>query len=249
MKNIAIILGFSATALLAAGVAFLLAIVLLWRSEASRGADISSNITPGPIFIPSPIPFTPQPASSLPTPTPSITLIAAPSATLIFIAPPTATPVPITPSSTGLSTPVIVNQADTALSTTITAGQADVSNAASPVNTFKPERLPDAMGRLSRRDGNNIFIESGFWNRSIVEVVVTANTIIYRDTTDLPQPGSANPSGGMPLPGNPFDLQLAVEQTYSLDEISDQALILVWGEKQGDQVTAQILVYHLFNGH
>jgi len=66
-----------------------------------------------------------------------------------------------------------------------------------------------------------------------VEVVVTSDTKIYRDATDMP----ANPSSGANMV-----LQQKVE-TGSLDDLKSQTMVTVWGRKSGDRIIADILFY------
>jgi hypothetical protein len=63
-----------------------------------------------------------------------------------------------------------------------------------------------------------------------VEVVVSANTKIYRDTTKL----------------DPDHPDTEVQQTVELgtiDDITPQSSITVWGKKAGDRVVASVIIY------
>lgn len=65
-----------------------------------------------------------------------------------------------------------------------------------------------------------------------VEVVITAETIIYKETTQLGEP----PSGE----------QTTVQQTVAkgtLDDLNAQSMVTVWGRRSGDRVIAEILFY------
>ena len=67
------------------------------------------------------------------------------------------------------------------------------------------------------------------------EVMVTAETLIYHDTTEPP----ARPPSG----DDPRELQQTVE-AGTLDDLNDsQSLVMVWGRKSGDRIIAEILVY------
>jgi len=60
-----------------------------------------------------------------------------------------------------------------------------------------------------------------------VEVVVTSETIIYRDTTDFSEGG-------------------AVQETVgegTLDDLNSDSMVRVWGRKSGDRVIAEVLFY------
>jgi len=65
------------------------------------------------------------------------------------------------------------------------------------------------------------------------EVVVTSETIIYRDTTDFSQ---AHPGGNT-----------TIQETVgegTLDDLSADSMIRVWGRKSGDRIIAEILYYN-----
>jgi hypothetical protein len=64
-----------------------------------------------------------------------------------------------------------------------------------------------------------------------VEVVVTQDTRVYRETTQLDP--SQPPSG-------------AIQQTVapgSVDELSGDTMVIVWGRRTGDRVIAEVLMY------
>jgi hypothetical protein len=63
-----------------------------------------------------------------------------------------------------------------------------------------------------------------------VEVVVSSETVIYKDTTEL---NSENPGA---------EVQQTVELS-TLDEIGTQSSVTVWGRKTGDRIIADVLVY------
>jgi len=65
-----------------------------------------------------------------------------------------------------------------------------------------------------------------------VEVVVTGETLIYRDATQFPEP----------VNGEIHNVQQAVENG-TLDDLNDQTFITVWGRKSGDRVIADVLFY------
>ena len=70
-----------------------------------------------------------------------------------------------------------------------------------------------------------------------VTVTVTADTVIYQDVT------FANLNGQPPT----RSVQQKVEKS-SLDALSDNARVTVWGDQNGDQVTAKVIVYNQFQG-
>jgi len=65
-----------------------------------------------------------------------------------------------------------------------------------------------------------------------VEVVTTSETIIYLETT---QPPSAPPTNG-----ETQVLQQTVAEG-SLDDLTDQSFVTVWGRKSGDRIIAEVL--------
>jgi len=60
-----------------------------------------------------------------------------------------------------------------------------------------------------------------------VEVVVTSETVIYRDTTDFSKGGTVQETVG----------------EGTLDDLNADSMIRVWGRKSGDRVIADILFY------
>ncbi|MCI0550432.1 MAG: hypothetical protein L0287_05720 [Anaerolineae bacterium] len=65
-----------------------------------------------------------------------------------------------------------------------------------------------------------------------VEVVVTSETIIYRETTQLSGPPSAGSE----------TVQQTVE-VATLDDLNSQSFVTVWGRKSGDRIIAEVLFY------
>ncbi|MEW6401768.1 MAG: hypothetical protein AB1649_08210 [Chloroflexota bacterium] len=65
-----------------------------------------------------------------------------------------------------------------------------------------------------------------------VEVVVTSETVIYRDTTQFSPPSEASEN---------LAIQQAVEEA-TLDELSSNSMVTVWGRKQGDRIIAEVLL-------
>jgi hypothetical protein len=114
-----------------------------------------------------------------------------------------------------------------------------------------PKTPPEVEGLFIERQDNIIFVQGSQSNmdeRGVevgspadvsggpkVEVVVTTETILYRDTTEPPsqRPTSDN---------NPPIQQIVEEGT--LDDVKDsQSLVMVWGRKSGDRIIAEVLVY------
>jgi len=64
-----------------------------------------------------------------------------------------------------------------------------------------------------------------------VEVVVTSETVIYKDTTEPPAPSGGNQT---------------IQQTVgegSLDDLTSNSFVTVWGRKSGDRIIADVLFY------
>jgi hypothetical protein len=64
-----------------------------------------------------------------------------------------------------------------------------------------------------------------------VEVVITNETTIYLETTVPPEPSAS---------GEEVVLQQTVEEG-SLDDLTDQSFVTVWGRKSGDRVVAEVV--------
>jgi hypothetical protein len=65
-----------------------------------------------------------------------------------------------------------------------------------------------------------------------VEVVVTSETVLYRDTTDF---SNSQPSGNT-----------TVQETVgegTLDDLNTDSMVRVWGRKSGDRIIAEVLFY------
>jgi hypothetical protein len=115
-----------------------------------------------------------------------------------------------------------------------------------------PQTPADVRGVFDHRKDNSLFVGTGViisdvqkdqsgnvtssstFSGPIVEVVVTPQTIVYRDVTDRQFNGQP-PSG---------TIQQVVEQG-SLDEVGKDSLIHAWGKKTGDRTIADVLVYIL----
>ncbi|MGZ9222625.1 MAG: hypothetical protein ACXW4Q_10995, partial [Anaerolineales bacterium] len=67
------------------------------------------------------------------------------------------------------------------------------------------------------------------------EVVITAETLIYHDTT---LPPARRPSGD-----DPRVLQQTVDEGTLDDLAISQSLVMVWGRKSGDRIIAEVMVY------
>ena len=111
-----------------------------------------------------------------------------------------------------------------------------------------PKTPPEVEGLFVERQDNTIIIEGdqpavdsvsgspvGIGGGPKLEVVVTADTLVYHDTT---RPPARRPSGS-----DPRVIQQTVEEG-TLDElIASQSLVMVWGRKSGDRIVAEVMVY------
>jgi hypothetical protein len=75
-----------------------------------------------------------------------------------------------------------------------------------------------------------------------VEVIVTADTVIYQDTTPRPdfQNGSATPNA-------PVVMQQQVTLS-ALSALTANVRVTVWGTRSGNQITAKVIVFSSFTG-
>ena len=102
-----------------------------------------------------------------------------------------------------------------------------------------PTTTPNLRGVVTKRDGNTLSVgqRSGFGSggngsATLVDVVVTNDTTIYHDITQLSFNGQP-PSG---------PIQQKVEPG-TVDGISTNSRVSVWGDQNGNQLTAKVLVY------
>ncbi|MBI5564471.1 MAG: hypothetical protein HY870_06225 [Chloroflexi bacterium] len=113
-----------------------------------------------------------------------------------------------------------------------------------------PEAEPAATGLFAERKDNSIFVtignefmvqvdENGTVNTQTdgngqqLEVVVTGDTILYKDVTQMGDVKTQPVNG---------ELQQQVAPG-SLDEIGANSLVTAWGERRGDRVIASVLFY------
>lgn len=113
-----------------------------------------------------------------------------------------------------------------------------------------PKTEPESRGLFVERKDNSIFIGTGDvkvmvsagqgdeepvvdadYSGDKVEVVISNDTIIYRDATELD-------------PENPGATVQQVVELSTIDDISPQSSISVWGRKAGDRIIADVIVFH-----
>lgn len=111
-----------------------------------------------------------------------------------------------------------------------------------------PVALPDVTGPFLERTDNRIMIETrsleagGLMAASpaetksqsgpVVEVVVTGETIIYRETTRPEKPLSVE---------NQTIYQTVEPAT--LNDLDERSMLMVWGRSSGDRIVANVLMY------
>ena len=112
-----------------------------------------------------------------------------------------------------------------------------------------PKTEPEVSGVFIERQDNIIFVETdpphagsgvsgspvGIGGGQKFEVVVTTETIIYHETTQIP---AERPTGD-----DPRVLQETVVEGTLDDLINSQSLVKVWGRKNGERIIAEVLVY------
>jgi hypothetical protein len=126
-----------------------------------------------------------------------------------------------------------------------------------------PTTRPDATGTFAERKDNTITIQaismemgkgggvvvaigsaedtdgpaansSGDGDGPKVEVVVTKETKIYRDATDMGEPSTS---------GNQTIIVQQVVEPGTLDDLKSQTMLMVWGRKNGDRIIADVISY------
>jgi len=109
-----------------------------------------------------------------------------------------------------------------------------------------PQLPPEVIGLFLSREDNRLFLSTGNMGFAMtdggdisqskgdgppVEVVVTQDTKVYRETTQL-DPGQP--------PTGPIQQKVGAG---SLDEITENTGVIVWGRRTGDRVIADVLMY------
>ena len=121
-----------------------------------------------------------------------------------------------------------------------------------------PDAPPDVVGTFARREDNSIFVNEASGGIAVsvneseadaagggivvsesgpdtaggrqIEIVVTGDTIVYKDVTNLEGPPSSRTIQQKVAPG-------------SIDEIGENSVVLAWGERRGDRLVTRVLVY------
>jgi hypothetical protein len=115
-----------------------------------------------------------------------------------------------------------------------------------------PASEPDAIGPFVERRDNSLLVAFGSKFQVLtnkdgavstkgqdsgqrLEVVVTTATALYEDITDQPSTDGASPPAG-------GKVQQKVA-AGALDGIGTNSMVMVWGERNGDRLTAKVVVY------
>ena len=113
-----------------------------------------------------------------------------------------------------------------------------------------PQSGADQKGIFTRRQDNSIFIGTGqikmmftkpeasnatpsssaSYDGPVIEVVVTHDTQVWRDETDFMKAGSDGKVQQVVKPG-------------TVEDIASNAIVNVWGQRSGDRIVADTLVY------
>jgi hypothetical protein len=120
-----------------------------------------------------------------------------------------------------------------------------------------PDRPAEASGIFVRRQDNSIFVGTGSIELDVevetgsdpvinlssdgpeIEVVVTRDTVIYSDETDIHGGELSSRESGEKT------IQQVIKPVDSLDEIGPNTELQVWGERRGDRLVAEVLVYRV----
>jgi len=110
-----------------------------------------------------------------------------------------------------------------------------------------PKTPPDVEGLFVERQDSIIFIEAGQPTTAPggsevgtgggpkSEIVITADTMVYHDTTE--------PPSQRPTRDNNPPIRQTVEEGTMDDLNTSQSLVMVWGRKSGDRIIAEVMVY------
>ncbi len=95
----------------------------------------------------------------------------------------------------------------------------------------------NTLTAVSSSDSDEIIIPTPEGGGVEVEIVVTKDTQIYRDVTEFPSFSSGEKTPGV--------LQQKVEP-ITPNDIGKQGGVVVWGQRRGDRIIADVVVYHGF---
>lgn len=111
-----------------------------------------------------------------------------------------------------------------------------------------PSTQADVTGLFVERKDNTIIVQAVSFGSGVggiagdspmdensgieVEIVVTGETVIYKDVTRLEPP----------VNGEIHNVQQAVDEG-TLDDLNPQSFITVWGRRSGDRIAAEVFFY------
>lgn len=117
-------------------------------------------------------------------------------------------------------------------------------------STALPKRSPDAHGILFTQSDHTYLIQSGVnkWMDGKftcqpsnagqkIEILATGSTVFVEDVTDFSQAQAGDDP-------SKFYVQQVLETVERPDALPECASLLVWGQRQGDQLVAEIILYH-----
>jgi hypothetical protein len=114
-----------------------------------------------------------------------------------------------------------------------------------------PDTPPDVTGIFSRLEDNSVFVNSGSGEFGIfvsedgsvqttggdsgeeTEIVVTAETQVYKDATTPPNPSEGAPSGTIQQKAEPA----------TIDQLGQNSFVSAWGQRRGDRLIADVLFF------
>lgn len=118
-----------------------------------------------------------------------------------------------------------------------------------------PDRPAEAGGIFVRRQDNSIIVGTGDIELDAevdgatgkktltanhsgpeIEAVVTHDTVIYRDVTEIEVTDEGRQRGQQVI-------QQVVQPVDSSEEVGENTELQVWGQRRGDRVVAEVLVY------
>ena len=118
-----------------------------------------------------------------------------------------------------------------------------------------PNRPAETSGILVKREDNSFFIGTGDIAVDVdvdgdtgeetlithhsgpeIEVLISHDTLIYKDITEMDIEPSARQNGEMTV-------QQVVQPATTPEEINENSELEVWGQRRGDRVIAEVLVY------
>ena len=117
-----------------------------------------------------------------------------------------------------------------------------------------PDRPAEVRGIFNRQQDNSIFVGTGSIELSVevnndevtfnlssdgpeVEVIVTRDTVVYEEITDMSMEETSTREGGERR------IQQKLRPADSIEDIGENTELMAWGQKRGDRVTARVLVF------